>query len=289
LANALASVKKFITITVLLIVCASAAIFLFEQQVAEPVKLSTLLRQSIDTAIVIIAGSAIVFLIRRFRNVMVKRIGPQLATIFQLFMMLIAIVITLFTVLDIFQVSAMALLLGGGIVTLVIGLIVSNLVGSTFAGTLILISNAFKVGDNVLVNNVPGRIEEITTMFTRIRNDMGGMIVIPNTALISGSIIVTKMPHDDSAPGSRLPYTLGDRVYTTYLNENGTVKEITPLQTKILLDSGKTITFLNTSVMTGMVAIARIDQTCTVSELKTRKNKPEHAETSSATSNEQRA
>lgn len=289
MANALASVKKFITITVLLIVCASAAIFLFEQQVAEPVKLSTLLRQSIDTAIVIIAGSAIVFLIRRFRNVMVKRIGPQLATIFQLFMMLIAIVITLFTVLDIFQVSAMALLLGGGIVTLVIGLIVSNLVGSTFAGTLILISNAFKVGDNVLVNNVPGRIEEITTMFTRIRNDMGGMIVIPNTALISGSIIVTKMPHDDSAPGSRLPYTLGDRVYTTYLNENGTVKEITPLQTKILLDSGKTITFLNTSVMTGMVAIARIDQTCTVSELKTRKNKPEHAETSSATSNEQRA
>ena len=281
--------KKFITITALLIVCTSAAIFLFEQQVAEPVKLSTLLRQSIDTAIVIIAGSLIVFLIRRFRNVMVKRIGPQLATIFQLFMMLIAIVITLFTVLDIFQVSAMALLLGGGIVTLVIGLIVSNLIGNTFAGTLILISNAFKVGDNVLVNNVPGRIEEITTMFTRIRNDMGGMIVIPNTALISGSIIVTKMPHDDSAPGSRLPYAVGDRVYTTYLNENGTVKEITPLQTKILLDSGKTITFLNTSVMTGMVAIARIDQTRTVSELKTRKNKPEHAETSSATSNEQRA
>jgi len=282
-------VKKFITITVLLIVCTSAAIFLFEQQVAEPVKLSTLLRQSIDTAIVIIAGSLIVFLIRRFRNVMVKRIGPQLATIFQLFMMLIAIVITLFTVLDIFQVSAMALLLGGGIITLVIGLIVSNLVGNTFAGTLIVISNAFKVGDNVLVNNVPGRIEEITTMFTRIRNDMGGMIIIPNTALISGSIIVTKMPHDDSAPGSRLPYTLGDRVYTTYLNENGTVKEITPLQTKILLDSGKTITFLNTSVITGMVAIARVDQTRTASELKTRQNKPEHAGTSSATPDEQRA
>jgi small-conductance mechanosensitive channel len=289
LANALASVKKFIIITVLLIICTSAAIFLFEQQVAEPVKLSTLLRQSIDTAIVIIAGSLIVFLIRRFRNAMVKRIGPQLATIFQLFMMLIAIVITLFTVLDIFQVSATALLLGGGIITLVIGLIVSNLIGNTFAGTMILISNAFKVGDNVLVNNVPGRIEEITTMFTRIRNDMGGMIVIPNTALISGSIIVTKMPHDDSTPGSRLPYVVGDRVYTTYLNENGTVKEVTPLQTKILLDSGKTITFLNTSVMTGMVAIARIDQTRTASELKTRKNKPEHAETSSATPNEQRA
>jgi small-conductance mechanosensitive channel len=289
LANALASVKKFITITVLLIVCTSAAIFLFEQQVAEPVKLSTLLRQSIDTAIVIIAGSLTIFLIRRFRNVMVKRIGPQLATIFELLMMLIAIVITLFTVLDIFQVSATALLLGGGIVTLVIGLIVSNLVGSTFAGTMILISNAFKVGDNVLVNNVPGRIEEITTMFTRIRNDMGGMIIIPNTALISGSIIVTKLPHDDSAPGSRLPYTLGDRVYTTYLNENGTVKEITPLQTRILLDSGKTITFLNTSVMTGMVAIAKIDETRTTSESKTRQNKLEHAGTNSATPNEQRA
>ena len=106
------------------------------------------------------------------------------------------------------------------------------------------------------------------------------MIIIPNTALISGSIIVTKMPSDDdSAPGSRLPYTLGDRVYTTYLNEDGVVKEISPLQTKILLDSGKTITFLNTSVMTGTVAIAKVDQTRTISELKTHQNKPEHAGT----------
>jgi small-conductance mechanosensitive channel len=286
--KALDSVKKFATIIVLLIVGTSAAVFLFEQLVAGPVRLDTrtLLIQSTKTVMVIVSGSVTLFLIRRFKNVLGRRIGLHLATIFSFFMMFIAVIIMVFTVLDIFQVSATALLLGGGIITLVIGLIVSTLVGSTFAGTLVLVSNAFRVGDNVLVNNVPGRIEEITAMYTRIRNDMGGIMIIPNTALIQGSIIVTKMPSDDSAPGSRLPYSLGDRVYTTYLSEEGIVKEISPLHTKILLDSGKEITFMNTSIIAGTVAVAKVDRTPAVSEPAFHRNKDKQKTADSNTSHE---
>jgi len=286
LVKVLNTVKKFVTIVALLIVGTSAAVFLFEQLIAEPVKLQPLLMQSIETVIVIVSGSVIVFLIRRFKNVMGRRIGLHPATIFSFFMILIAMIITVFAVLDIFKVSATALLLGGGIVTIVIGLIISTLVGSTLAGTLILISNAFRVGDNVLVNSIPGRIEEITAIFTRIRNDLGGMIIIPNTALMSGSVIVTKMPSDESARGSRLPYSVGDRIYTTYLNEEGVVKEISPLQTRILLDSGKEITFLNTTVMIGTVAIAKVNEKRAISESKTQPNRRKHAGTDSTASDE---
>jgi small-conductance mechanosensitive channel len=286
LVKVLNTAKKFVAIIALLIVGTFAAVFLFEQLIAEPVKLQPLLMQSIETVIVIVSGSVVVFLIRRFKNVMGRRIGLHVATIFSFFMILIAMIVTVFTVLDIFKVSATALLLGGGIVTIVIGLIISTLVGSTLAGTLILVSNAFRVGDNVLVNNIPGRIEEITAIFTRIRNDLGGMIIIPNTALMSGSVIVTKMPSDDSARGSRLPYSLGDRVYTTYLNEEGAVKEISPLQTRILLDSGKEITFLNTTVITGMVAIAKVNEKRAISESRTQQNRREHAGTDSTASDE---
>ena len=48
---------------------------------------------------------------------------------------------------------------------------------------------------------------------------------------------------------------------TTYMNEEGLVKELTPLHTTILLDSGKELTFLNNSVLSGAVAIARVTQT----------------------------
>ena len=260
MARVLDSVKKFVTAIILLAICTSAAIFLFGQLIAAPVKLPILLAQSVETVIVIVSGSIIILLIHRFRYIMGKRIGLHPATIFSFFMVLIAVIIMVFAVLDILQVSATTLLLGGGVVTIVIGLVLSTLVGTTLAGTLVLMTNTFRVGDNVLINNVPGKIEEIAAMFTRIRSDLGGEIIIPNTALIQGSVIVTRIPSDDSAPQSRLPYSSGDRVYTTYLNEEGTVKEISTLHTKILLDSGKEITFMNTSVIAGTVAIAKVDR-----------------------------
>jgi small-conductance mechanosensitive channel len=119
-------------------------------------------------------------------------------------------------------------------------------------------TNPYRVGDVVVVNNIPGRVEEITAMVTRIRNDIGGVMVIPNSAIMQGGIIVTKMPHFKDSLPNRLPYSVGDRVYTTYMNAEGVVKELTSFHTRILLDSGKELIFLNTSIFMGSVAVAKI-------------------------------
>jgi small-conductance mechanosensitive channel len=164
----------------------------------------------------------------------------------------------IFAVLNIFQVPTETLLVGGGVVSIVLGLVISTFVGNILAGTLVLTTNPYRVGDEVLVNNMPGRILEITAMTTRIMNYAGGQMVIPNTAIIQGAVIVTKVSGQETVSQSRLPYSLGDRVYTTYMSAEGVVKELNPFYTKILLDSGRELTFLNNSVLAGSVAVARI-------------------------------
>jgi len=181
--------------------------------------------------------------------------------VFQFFMILTVGIVALFAILHIFQVSPTTLLVSGGVVSIVIGLVISTFVGNILAGTLVFMTNPFRVGDTVLVNNVPGEITEITSMVTRVRSDVGGHIVIPNTAIVQGSVIVTRVPdHEAVGRDSRLPYSSGDRVYTTYMNSEGVVKELTPIYTKIMLDSGKELTFLNNSVLTGSVAVAKVSE-----------------------------
>ena len=89
-------------------------------------------------------------------------------------------------------------------------------------------------------------------------------ITIPNSAVASGGVIITSVRKPESAFESRLPYSVGDRVVTLYKNEAGTVKELTAFHTTILLDSGGEIVFLNNSVLSGTVAIAKIAKTASV-------------------------
>jgi hypothetical protein len=89
-----------------------------------------------------------------------------------------------------------------------------------------------------------------------------GQISIPNSAIASGAVIITTVHkyETESKLQSRLPYSAGDRVITTFMNEQGLVKQLTPLHTTILLDSGKELTLLNNSILSGAVAVAKITQ-----------------------------
>lgn len=256
--NLVNSLKRFTAVLLFLVIVTFSLVYSFDELIATPVRLSVLFAQTIKTVIVVVFGSLIIFLIRHSKSLISNRAGPHPATVFQFFMVLVAVIVMIFAVLNIFQVPSTTLLLGGGIVSIIIGLVISTFVGNILAGTLVLMTNPFRVGDTVVVNNVPGRIEEITAMVTRIRNDVGGLTVVPNSAIVQGSVIVTRVPVHQATPPTRLPYSLGDRVCTTYMSGEGIVKEITPFHTKILLDSGRELTFLNNSVFVGSVAVAKI-------------------------------
>jgi small-conductance mechanosensitive channel len=254
------SLKRFALVLLLLLTVALTVAVLFDQLIATYVQLATIFAQTIRIVIVVFFGLITMLFIRHSKHLVSKYVGVQTASIFQFFMILAVGIIMIFAALHIFDVSPTALLIGGGVVSIVMGLVISTFVGNILAGTLVLTTNPFRVGDTVMINNVPGRVQEITAMVTRIRNDFGGIIVVPNTAIIQGGVIITKFPTQDTNSISRLPYSVGDRVYTTYMNGEGRVTELTSFHTKIMLDSGRELTFMNSSVVQGSVAVARISQ-----------------------------
>ena len=216
------------------------------------------LHQTTQVCVVLVAGGLIMALIRRSSKHIRGSAGPYAASVFSYVLVLLNTFVVLLVVLEILHVPADSLLLGGGFGAIIIGLAVSTLFGNIFSGALMLLTKPVGVGDDVLVNGIPGRIEAISTMFTKIQNESGTETVVPNTAIISGAVTLTKVP-PISVTTSRLPFTMGDRVYTSYVGGEGMVKGISSLYTTVLLDGGREVRIPNNGIMTGAINIALVN------------------------------
>jgi len=259
MARVIPSLQRLVFYLLITLVLTIGILYVFHQFIAEPISLSKLFEQAINVIIGILAWSAAVVLIRRFKPIVTQRIGDQASTIMQYLMLAIATLILMFGILSIINVSATELLTGAGIISITAGLVISTFVGSILSGFLVFTNYKYRVGDNVMVNNIPGKITEMSALIMRIQTDVG-QITIPNSAIASGGVIITTIQKYERLTDSRIPYIVGDRVITSYLNEQGIVKELTGFYTTVILDSGKQIVFLNNSVLSGTVAIAKINQ-----------------------------
>jgi len=260
LASYVDSFKKFSIFLTFLVILGISTIYIYDLFIAATINLPSFLTQAFRIIIILGFWLTIILLLRQAKPFMTKRIGNQAATVLQFSMGAIAVIVMSFGVLHTLGVSPETLLTGAGIISITMGLVISTFVGGILAGALVFTTHRFKVGDTVLVNNIPGKVTDITALVTIIRTDVG-QISIPNSAIASGVVIITAVHKYEAKSESRLPYSIGDRVVTTYRNEEGTVKELTPLHTIILLDSGKELTFLNNSILSGTVAIAKVTQT----------------------------
>lgn len=254
------SFKKFSIILVFLIVLSLSTVYLFDQFVATPINVFTFSRETFRIILIVGFWLIILLFLQRAKPFMTVRIGAPAATVLQFAIGAIAVLVMSFGVLHTLGVSPESLLTGAGIATITIGLIISTFVGGILAGALVFTTHSFRVGDDVLVNNIPGRITDMTVIVTKIATDVGQMS-IPNSAIASGAVIMIHIHQHEVKSPSRLPYAVGDRVVSTFMNEEGVVKELTPLHTVIALNSGRELTLLNNSVLSGGVTIAKIVQT----------------------------
>jgi small-conductance mechanosensitive channel len=236
-------------------ILAVSTVTVFVLFIAQPINLPDFVARIFGVIVALSFGTTAILLLSRIRQILTPRVGLQAAIIVQYGSIVIAFLIMSFWIMWILGVSD--LLISAGIVSITIGLVISTFVGGLLSGALVFTTYKFKEGDHVIINNVPGTIRKMTPLVMRIRTDTGH-ISIPNSAIASGTVIVTAIHEFHPDEESRLPYKLGDRVLTTFMNEQGVVKELTPYHTTILLDSGKEIRYLNNSVITGAVAIAKI-------------------------------
>ena len=174
MARVIPSLQRLVFYLIITLILTIGTLYVFHQFIAEPISLSKLIEQAVEIIISLVFWLTAIVIIRRFKPLMVQRMGDQAATIVQYVMLAIAVLIMTFGILNILQVSATDLLTGAGIISITAGLVISTFVGSI----LIRLSwfsptYQFKVGDNVMVNNIPGKITEMTALVMRIQTDVG--------------------------------------------------------------------------------------------------------------------
>ncbi len=267
MANVVSSLRRLFVYLIVMLLVTIGTLYVFHQFIAEPISLSKLIEQAVEVIISVAFWLAAIAIIRHFKPLMAQRIGVQAATLVQYILLAIAVLIMTFGIMNILKVSATDLLASAGIISITAGIIISTFVGSLLSGFLVFTTYKFKEGDNVIVNNIPGKIVEMSALVMRIQTDVG-QVTIPNSAIASGGVIITAVRQYQPSKESRLHYSVGDRVITSYMNEQGVVKEISALYTIVHLDSGKEITFMNTSVMSGGVPIAKITTSPSQTETK---------------------
>jgi small-conductance mechanosensitive channel len=77
-----------------------------------------------------------------------------------------------------------------GISSVAIGFAFRDILQNFLAGVLLLLSEPFRIGDQIVVNSFEGTVEDIQTRATTIRTYDSRRIVIPNATLFSESVIV---------------------------------------------------------------------------------------------------
>src|SRR5881275_2007207 len=88
------------------------------------------------------------------------------------------------------QVRAVAggLLASSAVVGIVVGFASQRTLGNFVAGLLIAFTQPLRLGDDVVVEDTPGVVEEIGLIYTFVRTENGDRLVIPNEKLTSDTI-----------------------------------------------------------------------------------------------------
>jgi len=112
------------------------------------------------------------------------------------------LLISLTIAVDSFEPGQLIQLLGIGSVA--IGFAFHDILQNFLAGILLLLTEPFKIGDQIIVSEFEGTVENIETRATTIRTYDGRRVVIPNADLFTDSVIV-----NTAFPVRRTDYRVG--------------------------------------------------------------------------------
>jgi small-conductance mechanosensitive channel/CRP-like cAMP-binding protein len=108
---------------------------------------------------------------------------------------LVVIVIAVVIVLHfVYKKEVPGLLAGSGVVAIIIGLAMQDLLGNLFAGFSIYFEKSFQTGDWLLLNNVHARVIEISWRATRLLTLDDVLIDVPNSEIVKGTVTNFELP-----------------------------------------------------------------------------------------------
>jgi len=125
-----------------------------------------------------------------FRVATVARRSNQTAkSIRSLIRILGSLIITAIIISFLSQNPALAAAIGT-ITAVVIGFAAQNVIGNLIAGMYLTITRPFKIDDRITVLGNSGKVIDIGLLYSGLRMDSGDTVLVPNTLLITSSIIL---------------------------------------------------------------------------------------------------
>lgn len=117
-------------------------------------------------------------------------------------MMLLGVLVALMIAIPSFKPGQLIQILGIGSVA--IGFAFRDILQNFLAGLLILLTEPFRIDDQIIIGNYEGTVENIETRATLLRTYDGRRVVIPNSTLFTDSVLV-----NTAFSSRRLQYDVG--------------------------------------------------------------------------------
>jgi small conductance mechanosensitive channel len=253
--------KEFYTLAIKFIVVSVGSwisLHLFELFVAPSLGVTHTHIQIVSVIAIVIISFAVIKATRRLLKEFARKTHPQFSASLSFFIIIFVSLIASFAILHQLNVNPQEILISGGVAAIILGIGVSTIIGNILSGGLILTTYPAKIGDSIHVvgDNIRGKIDEINIFYTKIQTDEGKEYIIPNNAIIQGSVRILK----DIPITEQLPYSEGDVVEITGPLEKyiGTVIKITPKFTTILNDERtKEYILANSMILQGNFTIVK--------------------------------
>ena len=127
------------------------------------------------------------------------RMEPRAAGTFGFLVRLIAMTVTILVAVDLVGLQASALVTGGAITAVVIGLAAQQTLGNVIAGIMLISSHPFVVGDKIklraggLAGELEGTVTSLGLLYTEIEAG-GDRTMVPNNLVLSAAIVPLREP-----------------------------------------------------------------------------------------------
>ncbi len=146
----------------------------------------------ISALIILMIGLILIkFTVRIVEKVMIKANKDKTLRTFTISLLDIFLKVMLFiTIVSILGVKTASFVAVIGAAGIAIGLALQGSLSNLASGVLILAFRPFAVGNFIEVKNYSGKVEEIQIFHTVVKGENGFKIIIPNSMLSSGNIIV---------------------------------------------------------------------------------------------------
>jgi len=124
-------------------------------------------------------------------------------------------VIVVWSILEVFPATeqlAHTLLASGAVLALFVGVAFSVPLGNIGGGILLSLSQPVRLGDRISVGDVKGTVGEITLLYTVVRTDAGRTAFVPNSQMVTSTVVNLSMAETDNSVTVRLPIGINNSV-----------------------------------------------------------------------------